>query len=145
MKISKSTILTSVTIPFLVTSAIALCADITRGLYQLETQTLMPHLDEMRHKTRRSTACFDGEQIQQLFPIMRQPGLKDCYFRQSSVTDGTAFFRLECDGLNGAVGTAILKSDKGRLKAVLDAKLGGKNMTFTQTSWARKLGDCVGG
>ena len=120
------------------------CQTIEPGLYQLETQTVMPHLDEMRHKTQHGASCVGSDgQIKRLFPIMKQPGLKDCYFRQGAKAEATAFFQLQCDALNGAEGRATIKIEKQLIKASLDAKLGGKNMTFTQLTRAKRMGDCI--
>ena len=138
----KPTILTSTAVYLLVISAICLSEELAPGLYQLETQTIMPHLEEMRHKKQFSTTCIGDAQIKKLFPIMRQPGLKDCYFQRHAEEKDATFFLLRCDGLNGAEGRAKIKTGAGRIKASLDAKLGGKNMTFTQTTIAEKLGAC---
>ena len=112
------------------------------GLYELETQTLLPHLDEMRRNTSVTTICLTKDTLKQLFPILSQPGLKDCFLRQHKIDKETTFFRLQCPGLNGAEGRAKLETRGNRLKALLDAKLGGKNMTFTQTTRAKRLGAC---
>ena len=138
----KATVLTLTAVYLLVVSGICLSKELAPGLYQLETQTIMPHLEEMRQKKQLSTICIVDAHIKQLFPIMRQPGLKDCYFQRYAEEKDATFFLLRCEGLNGAEGKAKIKTGTGRIKASLDAKLGGKNMTFTQKIIAERLGTC---
>ena len=138
----KATILTLTAVYLLVISAICLSEELAPGLYQLETQTIMPHLEEMRHKKQFSTTCIVDAQIKQLFPIMRQPGLKDCSFQRHAEEKDATLFLLRCEGLNGAEGKAKIKTGAGRIKASLDAKLGGKNMTFAQITKATRVGNC---
>jgi hypothetical protein len=42
----------------------------------------------------------------------------------------------------GTTGTAQLHADADRVKGVLQIKMGGKNMTFSQRIEAKRQGDC---
>ena len=130
------------TLTFLASHPEVSSANLESGLYELETQTLLPHLDEMRRNITTTTVCLKNDGLKQLFPILAQPGLKDCFFRRHTTEKDTTFFLLQCPGLNGAQGRATLQEQGNRLKASLDAKLGGKNMTFSQTTKAKRLGVC---
>jgi hypothetical protein len=52
------------------------------------------------------------------------------------------YYPLVCDGSNGTTGTAQLHADADRVKGVLQIKMGGKNMTFSQRIEAKRQGDC---
>ena len=114
-------------------------AVVTTGQYRVVSQTLLPHLEEMRRLHERSERCIDAARPARLFPVMDQPGLRACVL---AVTAAPERFRLACDGNNGASGTAWLRRDGNAIRATLDAKMGGKNMTFTQEVTATRIGDC---
>lgn len=126
--------------------AISTCSyadEIQTGSYEIQTRTLLPHLEEMRRTITTETACIRTKQIRSLFPILKQPGMVDCRFSIVETTDRTQTYALQCPGKNGAKGTAVLKLNEGKISAELNAKLGGKNMTFSQFSNATLLGECA--
>ena len=138
----KSTVSILATLTFLAGHPEVSSANLESGLYELETQTLLPHLDEMRRKISTATICVKKDNLKQLFPIFTQPGLRDCYFRQYAAEKDLTLFQLQCPGQNGARGRAKLERQTAGIKASLDAKLGGKNMTFTQFTRAKRVGVC---
>ena len=118
-------------------------ADIRNGSYEIQTRTLLPHLEEMRRTVTSETACIKKDEISDLFPILKQPGMVDCNFTTLEKTDDAQTYTLQCPGKNGAKGTAILKIHGEKIGAELNAKLGGKNMTFSQYVQAEWQGPCA--
>ena len=49
---------------------------------------------------------------------------------------------LDCQGVNGASGTAELAIKDALITGELVAKMGGKNMTFSQHINAKRIGNC---
>ena len=123
-------------------SAYSYADDIQGGSYEIQTRTLLPHLEEMRRTVTTEIACVNKDQIRTLFPILKQPGMVDCDFSMLERTNRTQTHALQCPGKNGAKGRATLKINGEKISAELNAKLGGKNMTFSQFSKATLLGEC---
>lgn len=117
-------------------------SDIKAGSYQLETRMLLPHLEEMRRTITTEITCIKKDDVKALFPILKQPGMVDCLLREDNSTDHKTHYILECPGKNAAKGTAVLKMTKQGISAEMNAKMGGKNMTFSQFSNAMRLGAC---
>ena len=117
------------------------------GLYRLETRTLLPHLEEMRRKSVVETKCLDEPHVESLFPILLQPGLKECNLLLLDTAVGEFVYKLQCGALNGAEGLAKISRQANLgggdiIDAELNAKLGGKNMTFSQFTKAQWIGAC---
>ena len=113
---------------------------ITPGLYQVETRTVLPHLEEMRRTVTTENICLEENNIERLFPILKQPGMVDCRFSRSATQRNTLSYSLNCPGENGAEGEAVVDVQGNVIDAELNAKLGGKNMTFSQFADATLLG-----
>ena len=73
---------------------------------------------------------------------VNHPTLAGCTLGGETRTDDTVRFGLSCDDRHGTTGTAVWHIDKQRIRGRLDVKLGGKNMTFSQTVTARVVGNC---
>jgi hypothetical protein len=113
------------------------------GRYDLTTETWLPHLDEMRRIVREESACIGAGEAERLFPVLRQPALHGC----TLVDDrpGGRSYRLRCQSERVAIGVAHLepRPDNG-LRGLLEVKMGGKNMTFSQRVVAVRRGNCDG-
>jgi hypothetical protein len=102
------------------------------GAYDITASTEMPHLEEnLRYATVRERRCV--REPGSLFPILQHPSLEGCRL---------AGALLVCTSPDVATGSVRLDEAPGRLRAVLEIKMGGKNMTFAQRVEAVRLGEC---
>lgn len=113
------------------------------GRYVLAVQMILPHLEEMRRITVRDERCLAAGQVAGLFPVFDQPALHGCkldYPKRGA--EGTDYV-LVCESARVATGTArVIAAEDGAIFGLLEVKMGGKNMTFTQRSVAERLGEC---
>src|SRR5262245_45987829 len=55
------------------------------GLYEVITETGMPHLEEnLRYTTTRENRCLTGEDLASAFPILKSASLSDCKLQHES-------------------------------------------------------------
>jgi hypothetical protein len=118
-------------------------------LYDVTIETGMPHLEEnLRYTTTHQRSCISGKDLATEFPILNHPTLAGCMLRGESqngdnaAVNGTVKFGLSCNDPHGTTGAALWHIDKQRIWGRLDVKLGGKNMTFSQTVTAKVVGRC---
>jgi hypothetical protein len=118
-------------------------------LYDVTIETGMPHLEEnLRYTTTHQRRCISRKDLATAFPILNHPTLAGCALRGESQNDdiagkdGTIKFGLSCNDRHGTTGMAVWHTDKQRIRGRLDVKLGGKNMTFSQTVTAKVVGHC---
>jgi hypothetical protein len=112
-------------------------------LYEITIETGMPHLEEnLRYTTTHQRHCISPKDLATEFPILNHPSLDGCTLGSEVRQDDTVKFGLSCEARHGTTGTAIWHIDKLRIRGRLDVKLGGKNMTFSQTVTARVVGSC---
>lgn len=117
------------------------------ALYRLDTQLLLPHLDEMRRLFRTENRCLDADaDASALFPILRQPALRGCGLVPASgghpAPEDAERYRLVCASERVATGQASVFAVRTGYRGALDVKMGGKNMTFSQQITAIRLGNC---
>jgi hypothetical protein len=124
-------------------SAAAAEPAITAGSYAIESQMVLPHMEEMRRIVKNVDACVDDGNAARLFPVFHQPALTGCMLVPQGSSIDTVDFKLDCQGINGAQGTAQLSFGDDHITGELVAKMGGKNMTFSQYVDARRTGSCV--
>jgi hypothetical protein len=114
-----------------------------RQLYEIVTETAMPHLEEnLRYATTREQRCLEESELLSAFPVMQHAALKDCRLEEKSRDQGAVTFALICKGGQGTTGRATWQLGRNQSTGTLDVKLGGKNMTFFQRVSARPLGEC---
>lgn len=102
---------------------------------------VLPHLDEMRRMVTQHEVCLDeGPAILQLFPVAGQPALRGCQL-VAPENEGMTF-SLQCNENNGASGRLSFRREGEVVVGELEAKIGGKNMTFSQFVRVRRSGDC---
>lgn len=112
-------------------------------LYELVTETVMPHLEEnLRYATTREQRCLGRHELWSAFPVLQQPALKDCRLDQTSRREDALSYALVCEGGHGTTGHATWQLGSTQSTGTLHVKLGGKNMTFYQRVTARALGAC---
>ena len=115
-------------------------------LYEVVTETGMPHLEEnLRYAVRRERRCLGGADLAGAFWMLRHESLQDCRLEPAAAGDDGAFaaYRLECSGGHGTTGRAWWVADGETLRGTLAVRLGGKNMTFHQRITARPVGACA--
>jgi hypothetical protein len=112
-------------------------------LYEVTTETGMPHLEEnLRYTTTRERHCLSRETLSSAFPILRHPALSGCRLDGEERAADTVSFQLTCSTGHGTSGRALWQLGAHRIRGTLDVKLGGKNMTFYQRVTAVPVGPC---
>ena len=115
-----------------------------RQLFEITTETGMPHLEEnLRYATTREEKCLSEDELFIRFPVLHHVALSDCELDPESRAAQQASYRLECTGGHGTTGGAVWRLGEHQFRGRLDVKLGGKNMTFYQTVTALPLGACL--
>jgi len=103
----------------------------------------MPHLEEnLRYATTREQRCLRLDELAALFPVLRHPSLEGCRLDEERRRGSSIRYRLVCASPQVASGTARLDVAGERIAGILDVKMGGKNMTFSQRIEAVRQGDC---
>jgi len=112
-------------------------------LYEIITETFMPHLEEnLRYATTHEQRCLEEDGLWSAFPILQYAALKDCRLEPESRQEDAVSYALVCNGGHGTSGHAIWQLGPTKSTGTLNVKLGGKNMTFSQRVTARTLGAC---
>ena len=113
------------------------------GIYAVESQMVLPHLDEMRRVSQHQSPCIANSDATLFFPVFHQPAMTGCALHREKIGADTVDYKLTCASVNGATGTAKLTIRGEHVKGELKAKMGGKNMTFSQHIDATRTGDCT--
>ena len=112
-------------------------------LYDVVTETSMPHLEEnLRYAITRENRCLAGEDLASAFPVLQSASLADCRLRHESRHGDVISYVLVCDGGHGTTGSASWRVGEQLMVGTLNVKLGGKNMTFFQRLTAKPVGQC---
>jgi hypothetical protein len=133
---------TTVSIVAVAASVHAESSTITNGIYAVESQMVLPHLDEMRRVSDHQSPCIVNSDATLFFPVFHQPAMTGCALHPEEIGTETIAYKLICASANGATGTAKLSIRDGHVKGELKAKMGGKNMTFSQYIDATRTGEC---
>jgi hypothetical protein len=118
-------------------------ARLTPGEYVLTTRMLMPHLDEMRRIEKHAVVCVTRGTPEELFPVLAQPALRGCVLAYEAVRATGREYILTCASARVATGKARVSGVGERFEGLLEVKMGGKNMTFSQHISAARRADCV--
>lgn len=116
------------------------------AMYEITTETGMPHLEEnLRYSTTHERRCLgEAEPLSAAFPILSHVSLQGCRLDQESRQGDTVSYLLACEGAHGTTGHATWELGGHQLIGTLHVKLGGKNMTFYQRVTAVPVGQCAG-
>ena len=126
-------------------SSLASTVSVEPGLYELTSQTVMPHLEEaLRYATTTSRQCLGTQEASALFPLLSHQAFAGCALVREAASDSEAHFSLRCDNPQAATGAAHFELQSSGFQAVLYVKMGGKNMTLSQRLSAPRLGACAG-
>ena len=112
------------------------------GEYELTTQTVLPHLEEaLRYATTRARRCLREPDATSMFPLLRHQTFAGCSLVPNTVNDGLNF-TLQCTNPEAATGSAVFEVSAGYASAVLELKMGGKNLTLAQRLYGPRVGPC---
>ena len=130
-------------LPFVVPE-VARAAETVSQLYEVTTETGMPHLEEnLRYATRIERGCINPRQLTKAFPMLGDVSLQDCELVETEEeARDTLLYRLQCSGGHGTMGSARWDFGSSTITGTLSVRLGGKNMTFYQRITAKPLGKC---
>src|SRR6185503_20372933 len=68
-------------------------------LYDVVTETSMPHLEEnLRYAITRENRCLAGEDLATAFPVLKSVSLADCKLRHEGRHGDAVAYRLVCEG-----------------------------------------------
>jgi hypothetical protein len=129
----------------LLSVATAAPVPVPSGEYELTVQTGLPHLEEaLRYATTRSRECLHEPVATDLFPLLLHRALTGCVLVPDAES-ADARFKLQCENPEAATGTAVFDIAASGFSAVLELKMGGKNMTVWQRVSGGRIGSCSGG
>jgi len=113
-------------------------------LYEVTTETGMPHLEEnLRYATRIERGCINPRQLTKAFPMLGDVSLQDCELVEiDQEAQDILLYRLQCSSGHGTMGSARWDFGSSTISGTLTVRLGGKNMTFYQRITAKPLGKC---
>ena len=122
----------------------ALGRGICARLYEVTTETGMPHLEEnLRYATRIERRCMVPQELTTAFWMLRDVSLQDCELvKLSEEPEVSSLYELKCSGGHGTTGIAQWQFSPSAISGTLQVRLGGKNMTFYQRITAKPLGKC---
>lgn len=109
------------------------------GRYAIRSNMVMPHLEEMRRITTDENRCVARDAATALFPVLRQPALRGCTFGFGAARPAGFQYVLVCASARVASGTVELSRQGDTINGSLIVKMGGKNMTFSQSIRARPV------
>ena len=113
------------------------------GEYELTTQTVLPHLEEaLRYATTRTRQCLHEPDATNIFPLLRHQAFTGCSLVPNGQARHGLSFSLQCTNPEAATGSAVFEVDASHVAAVLELKMGGKNMTLSQRLYGRRIGSC---
>jgi hypothetical protein len=114
-------------------------------LYDLTTETGMPHLEEnLRYAITHERRCVDTRDLAHAFPVLTDVSLQDCRLVPGPQQEGSSIYALQCSGGHGTQGEARWQFDATSISGTLRVRLGGKNMTFYQRITGHPVGTCAG-
>jgi hypothetical protein len=113
------------------------------GLYEITSETVMPHLEEnLRYAKTRERRCMRDQSVAALFPILQHQSLNGCKLGAGNRSHDGVYYSLICVDGQGTTGAAELHTVADNIHGVLEIQMGGKNMTFSQRIAAMRQGDC---
>lgn len=113
------------------------------GSYEIVAETVMPHLEEnLRYARIQERRCLRRDELSSIFPVLHHPSFDGCRLGNESRSGGAVRYALVCENTQVATGTARLNTRPDRIVGILEIKMGGKNMTFSQHIEAVRQGAC---
>jgi len=116
---------------------------VSSGEYDLTTQTVLPHLEEaLRYATTRARQCLCEPDATSIFPLLQHPAFSGCTLVPGTEVNDGLRFTLQCTNPEAASGSAVFEVGASYVSAVLELKMGGKNMTLSQRLYGPRVGPC---
>jgi len=113
------------------------------GEYDLTAQTVLPHLEEaLRYATTHTRECLREPDATLLFPLLLHPAFAGCQLVPAASIGNELRFVLRCANPEAATGSAVFNVSPYNLSAVLELKMGAKNMTLSQRLTGTRVGSC---
>jgi hypothetical protein len=126
-------------------SANAAVVALTAGEYDLTIETVLPHLEEaLRYATIRTHQCLRQPDATSMFPLLRHQAFTGCSLVPDANAGDAVRFILQCKNPQAASGSAAFEVDAAHVSALLEVKMGGKNMTLSQRLYGPRVGSCRG-
>lgn len=116
------------------------------GAYEVAVRLELPHLEDMG-VSKTAVICvagIDGSGDHGLVVLSENNPLGKCPASNFQQRGNTLTFDIACDGLNAAQAKATYALQPQGFQARIAMKMGGKNMTMTETQKGRRIGDCAG-
>jgi hypothetical protein len=124
-------------------SAAVASIPINPGVYHVTVETILPHLEEnLRYATTRRNECLDALDATTLFPLLRHQAFTGCTLTGGHMLAGQVHYELICRNPQAATGGARITVEGDAMRAVLEVKMGGKNMTLSQRVEGHRVGAC---
>ena len=130
---------------FLLTSQLAYPepVEIPPGWYEVKAQTLLPNLHEsLRYTDTQKNQCLDKQDASSLFPILDHVSFVGCELVAKHASEDLKAYALVCKNPQAATGEALFSINDNIFNAVLNIKMGGKNMKFSQRITGNRLSAC---
>jgi hypothetical protein len=127
----------------LLASSVSAQVRIAPGEYDLTVETILPHLEEaLRYATTHKRECLREPDATRLFPLLLQPAFVGCHLVPVANAGEKLHFVLRCANPEAATGSAVFSVSNYKLSALLELKMGGKNMTLSQKLTGTRVGTC---
>jgi hypothetical protein len=125
------------------TAAAAAEPALSTGWYQVEVRIALPNVQEVAAPMVVSR-CISAADLQsgQAFGVLSDNPLKECDVLDYQVSDGTATYRIACQGPNKGSAVAVFDLARDAYRGVIKMNMGGKNMTMSEAQAGKRTGDC---
>ena len=112
------------------------------GAYDIAVRLELPHVEDSG-ATRTTTLCIARDRPALGLKVLSANNpLANCPASSIVATDAELTFEIACPGGNAAVASARYKLNGDRFQGRISMKMGGKNMTMTETQAGRRTGLC---
>lgn len=118
--------------------------ELAPGAYEVEVRLELPNLPDMT-ANRTAAICLAGNESDThlgLVVLSENNPLASCAKRAVARSGNRLTFDIACDGGNAATGNAVYTIARDSFQGRITMKMGGKNMTMTETQRGRRTGDC---
>ena len=114
------------------------------GEYDLTIETALPHLEEaLRYATTHTHQCLREPDPTAAFPLLRHQAFAGCSLVPHANAADVVRFTLQCKNPEAASGSAAFEVGASYVSAVLEVKMGAKNMTLSQRLYGPRVGPCL--
>ena len=118
-------------------------ADLLDGAYEIEVTLQLPHVpDTSTRKVERLCLSRDQPVTYGLVVLSTNNPLSKCPAFNGKSTAGTLSFDVACQGVNAVAGHARYEITPETFRGRIEMKMGGKNMTMTETQVGHRIGSC---